>query len=80
MKNIKTNNISIPVCAIGTWGWGKGYNGSKKVFGSIPTIKDLSECYNISKDSGLFLFDTAAVYGMGASEKILSGFSENSDC
>lgn len=79
MKNIKTNNIPNPVCAIGTWGWGKGFNGSKMVFGDVPTIKDLSECYNIARKNGLFLFDTAAVYGMGASEKILGDFSENDD-
>lgn len=79
MENIKIKNISIPLCAVGTWGWGKGYNGGKTVFGSVPTIKELSECYNILKDNGLFIFDTAAVYGMGASEKILGDFSENDD-
>lgn len=79
MKDIKAKNNLNPVCAIGTWGWGKGYNGSKTVFGDVPTIKELSECYNTAMKNGLFLFDTAAVYGMGTSEKILGDFSENDD-
>lgn len=73
------NDFKIPSCAIGTWGWGKGLNGSRFVFGSTPSPQELSDCYSAAIKNNLFLFDTAAVYGWGSSEKILGGFSEDDD-
>ena len=71
--------LILPAAAIGTWGWGKGINGSGFVFGDTPTTDALREVYDCAIANGLTLFDTAAVYGMGKSEEILGSFIENND-
>ncbi|MEE0264764.1 MAG: aldo/keto reductase [Acutalibacteraceae bacterium] len=65
------NNKSLPSCAIGTWAWGAGMNGSKMVFGKSYSEEQLTETFNTAYDKGFILWDTAEVYGMGNSEKIL---------
>lgn len=64
----------IPPIALGTWSWGSGINGGDQVFGNSLTDQDLKPVFEAAMNSGLNLWDTAAVYGMGASETILGGF------
>ena len=57
--------------ALGTWSWGNGTAGGNEVFGNNLSIDDLKLVFDSAMRSGLNFWDTAAVYGMGASENIL---------
>ena len=56
----------LPKIAMGTWAW-----GNDRTFGDHYEVADLKEVYETAMKSGLNLWDTAFVYGMGTSEKIL---------
>lgn len=74
MKYVQLKNDKIPPIALGTWSWGNGINGGDAVFGNILTEKDLKPVFDAAMKAGFNLWDTAAVYGMGASETILGKF------
>lgn len=74
MKLVKIQNKEIPPIAFGTWSWGTGANGGDAVFGNHLTEKELRPVFNVAMDAGFNLWDTAAVYGMNASEMILGSF------
>lgn len=64
-------------CAIGTWGWGNGFNGSGMIFGTIPNKERITRTFRSAVENNMLLFDTAPVYGGGASEKLLGNLSKN---
>lgn len=64
-------NCRLPSCAVGTWAWGEGANGSKMVFGGKRDTEALKEAFKSALEAGFTLWDTAEVYGMGSSEKLL---------
>lgn len=64
-------------CAIGTWGWGNGINGSGMIFGTIPNKEQITQTFRSAVENNMLLFDTAPVYGGGASEKLLGCLSKN---
>lgn len=66
---MKKNNI-----ALGTWSWGDGPAGADQIFGNHTDMNALHEVFKTAMDNGLSLWDTAAVYGMGASENVLGSF------
>ncbi|MGG1400371.1 aldo/keto reductase [Bacillus salipaludis] len=74
MKLVKLQNEKIPPIAFGTWSWGTGANGGDAVFGNHLTETDLKPVFDAAMDAGFNLWDTAAVYGMNASEDILGSF------
>lgn len=57
--------------ALGTWAWGAGAFGGDSVFGSKTNVDNLKPVFDKSMHLGLNLWDTATVYGMGESERIL---------
>jgi aryl-alcohol dehydrogenase-like predicted oxidoreductase len=57
--------------ALGTWAWGAGAFGGDAVFGSNTDIENLKPVFEAAMKAGLNLWDTATVYGMGESERIL---------
>lgn len=61
----------LPSIALGTWSWGTGIAGGDQVFGNNLSVEDLKQVFDAAMNSGLNLWDTAAVYGMGSSENIL---------
>lgn len=65
---------NTPLMAVGTWSWGTGAGGGDQVFGNDLSAERLKAVFDLAVRSGLNLFDTALVYGMGSSEKILGGF------
>lgn len=73
------NNKTVTPCMIGTWAWGPGYNGSKMVFGETNSEEQLKETFETAYANGLNFWDTAEVYGMGTSEKLLGKFIEGKD-
>lgn len=60
-----------PTVALGTWAWGTGVAGGYQVFGNSLTGDQLKPVFDAAMEAGLNLWDTATVYGMGASEDIL---------
>ena len=57
--------------ALGTWAWGSGAFGGDAVFGSNTDVENLKPVFEAAMKAGLNLWDTATVYGMGESERIL---------
>ena len=66
--------INLPKVALGAWAWGSGAVGGNQVFGHNLETKDLKPIFDLAMSAGLNLWDTATVYGMGASENILGNF------
>lgn len=62
--------------ALGTWSWGIGDVGGDQIFGNHLGEKELCPVFETAMNDGLNLWDTAVVYGMGASENILSAFTK----
>lgn len=60
--------------ALGTWAWGAGKNGGDTMFGINTNEDNLRPVFDAAMDTGLNIWDTAAVYGMGVSEQILGSF------
>lgn len=64
-------------CAIGTWSWGNGFNGSGMIFGTIPDKEQITQAFNSAIENNMLLFDTAPVYGGGSSEKMMGHLLKN---
>lgn len=69
------NNNKMPRVALGTWSWGVGAAGGDQVFGNHLREADLKPVFDAAMTNGLYLWDTAYVYGMGDSERILGAFA-----
>ena len=67
-------NTKLPPIALGTWSWGSGMAGGDQVFGNHLEAEQLKSVFDAAYGAGLTMWDTATVYGMGASEDILGGF------
>ena len=66
--------MKLPPIALGTWSWGSGMAGGDQVFGNHLEAEQLKSVFDAAYGAGLTMWDTATVYGMGASEDILGGF------
>ncbi|MFR2737515.1 MAG: aldo/keto reductase [[Clostridium] innocuum] len=64
----------LPKIALGAWSWGAGAAGGDQVFGNYLSEADLKPVFDKAMECGLNLWDTAAVYGEGSSERILGAF------
>ena len=65
------SNVLVAPLGTGTWSWGdKFYWG----FGSGYGEAEVRAAFDASIDAGIDLFDTAEVYGFGASEKFIAQF------
>lgn len=67
-------DTTIPKIALGVWSWGAGAAGGDQVFGNHLFEEDLKPVFDKAMECGLNLWDTAAVYGEGSSERILGNF------
>ena len=68
------NNKKKPSIALGAWSWGAGAAGGDQVFGNHLSKEELKPVFDKVLECGLNLWDTAAVYGEGSSERILGDF------
>ena len=59
--------------ALGTWSQDSGVAGGDQVFRNHLDIENLQSVFDAANHAGLNLWDTAAVYGMGAGIQYLSG-------
>ncbi len=60
--------------ALGTWAWGSGAFGGDAVYGLNTNEETLKPVFEAAAKAGLGLWDTATVYAMGDSERILGQF------
>lgn len=65
-----------PSIVLGTWSWGAGFAGGDQVFGNNLGVEELKPVFNEAMAGGLNLWDSAVVYGMGASESLLATFTK----
>ena len=56
---------------LGTWAWGSGTFGGDSVYGVKTDVENLRPVFDAAMKCGLSMWDTATVYGMGESERIL---------
>lgn len=69
--------MNTPQIALGTWSWGTGFAGGDQVFGNNLGVNELKSVFDEAMKTGLNLWDSAVVYGMGASEGVLAAFTKN---
>lgn len=69
------NQKNQPAVALGAWSWGVGAVGGDQVFGNHLGAGELKPVFDTAMALGLNLWDSAVVYGMGASEEILGTFA-----
>lgn len=65
-RNLGKTNLKASVIAFGTWGLGGG-----SVWEDTDRITSVSDLLDAATDCGINYIDTAPVYGMGDSEKLL---------
>ena len=68
--------MKLPSIALGTWSWGTGFAGGDQVFGNNLGVEELKLVFDEAMAGGLNLWDSAVVYGMGASESLLAAFTK----
>lgn len=67
-RKLGATDLVIPDLGVGIWSWGdKSFWG----YGQQYTREDITHAYKACLDAGLNFFDTAEIYGNGASERIL---------
>jgi len=66
-----------PSIVLGTWSWGSGAVGGDQVFGNHVGTEELKPVFDEAMAIGLNRWNSAVVYGMGASETVLSTFTKN---
>ncbi len=64
-------DIAISPIGIGTWAWGDRFVWS---YGKTHTDDDIRAAFDATLTKGINLFDTAEVYGLGRSERLLGQF------
>ncbi len=66
--SIGASALRVPSLGVGAWSWGDvRYWG----YGQRHTSRDVVDAFMASVEAGVTLFDTAEVYGHGASEQVL---------
>lgn len=63
--------LKVPAAVLGTWAWGDSGETGNGYFGSSLTPAGLEEITDKALAAGFTMWDTAVVYGMGRSEKVL---------
>ena len=68
--------VSFPPLGIGTWSWGDRLFWG---YGSDYGEQEVEEAFEAAVNNGATFFDTAEVYGLGESEKLIGRFLKKSD-
>ena len=74
--NLGQTGISVSALGIGTWAWGdKLFWNYGKEYGA----SQVEEAFKAAVEAGITFFDTAEVYGLGESERLLGKFTQETD-
>jgi aryl-alcohol dehydrogenase-like predicted oxidoreductase len=77
MQTVNLGNIlTVPALGIGTWAWGDSFFWS---YGKDYGKDQLQEAFETAISEGITLFDTAEIYGLGESERLLGEFNQKTD-
>ena len=76
IDRISVANISLPTLGIGTWSWGDRLFWG---YGSSYGETEVQQAFEAAVDNGATFFDTAEVYGLGESERLLGKFIKQTD-
>lgn len=68
------NGPTVPALGVGTWSWGDSLFWD---YGKAYGDDEVKAAFNQSLDAGLRLFDTAEVYGLGQSERLIGQFRQD---
>ncbi|HAC65239.1 MAG TPA: 2,5-didehydrogluconate reductase [Cyanothece sp. UBA12306] len=72
MQTVKlAEQLTVPAIGIGTWSWGDGLFWS---YGQDYGQSEVEGAFKAAIDQGVTFFDTAEVYGLGKSEKLIGQF------
>ena len=74
--SLGANLPAIPPLGIGTWQWGDSLFWS---YGKEYGEAQVKEAFDATLASGVDFFDTAEIYGLGESEKLLGRFMKQTD-
>ncbi|MEO1295788.1 MAG: aldo/keto reductase [Cyanobacteria bacterium J06636_16] len=66
----------IPALGVGTWAWGDSFFWT---YGKDYTEADLQAAFEASLAAGVNFFDTAEVYGLGESERLIGRFLQKTE-
>ncbi len=69
-------NITVPALGIGTWQWGDNLFWS---YGKDYGSDQVRSAFEAAVEAGITFFDTAEVYGLGESERLIGKFMRDSD-
>ncbi|MCE2663888.1 MAG: aldo/keto reductase [Microcystis sp. 53602_E8] len=74
--NLGQTGIAVSALGIGTWAWGdKLFWNYGKEYGA----SQVEEAFKAAVEAGITFFDTAEVYGLGESERLLGKFTQETD-
>ena len=74
--NLGQTGIAVSALGIGTWAWGdKLFWNYGKEYGA----SQVEEAFKAAVEAGITFFDTAEVYGLGESERLLGKFTQQTD-
>jgi aryl-alcohol dehydrogenase-like predicted oxidoreductase len=68
------SELKISPLGVGTWAWGDSFTWG---FGRTYNQEDVRQAFQTSMDAGAVLIDTAEVYGLGKSEKLIGQLLPN---
>jgi len=69
-------DVRVPPLGIGTWSWGDSMIWG---YGKSYTESDVKTAFDASVAAGINFFDTAEMYGLGKSERLLGRFIRESE-
>ncbi|NET36685.1 MAG: aldo/keto reductase [Cyanothece sp. SIO1E1] len=67
---------TVTALGIGTWAWGDSLFWS---YGKDYGIEQIQAAFQAALDAGINFFDTAEIYGLGESERLLGQFMQQTD-
>lgn len=70
------NNLALPTLGIGTWSWGDRLFWA---YGSNYGEAEVQQAFAAAVAGGVTFFDTAEVYGLGESERLLGRFIQQTN-
>ncbi|NJN49799.1 MAG: aldo/keto reductase [Alkalinema sp. RL_2_19] len=73
---IAINGVDLPPIGIGTWAWGDSLFWS---YGKDYGEAQIAGAFHTAVNAGIKLFDTAEVYGLGESERIIGRLLKSTD-
>ena len=74
-NQLSVRNIQLPSLGIGTWAWGDNLFWG---YGSNYGETEVQQAFEAAVEAGATFFDTAEVYGLGESEKLIGKFLKQS--